>query len=142
MDRKRIRIFVVFAAVIGIIGWLFVDGFEDTMVYYTTVNELQAKGKVAERKGFRVSGTVVPGSVVKADDGLSIQFVLEEQGHELNVQYHGIVPDTFKDDIQVLLEGKYRNNQFSATQIFTKCASKYEGEEGGDYNYSKPGSSS
>lgn len=133
MEGRRVRIFAAFAIVIGAISWVVASGFKDTMVYYKTVPELKAIGVDAEGRGFRVSGHVVPGSVIKSDDGLSIRFTIEEQGQQMPVSYHGIVPDTFKEDIDVLLEGKYVNGQFAANQIFTKCASKYEGQEGGEY---------
>ena len=131
MKRRRITIFVVFAAVIGVIGWLLVSGFNDTMVYYITVSELKVQGVKAEGKGLRVSGKVVPGTVERSSDGLMLKFTLDELGETMPVTYRGIVPDTFKEDAGVLLEGKFVNGEFQAAQIFTKCASKYEGEEGG-----------
>lgn len=131
MERRRVTIFVVFAAVIGVIGWLLVSGFNDTMVYYITVSELKVQGVKAEGKGLRVSGKVVPGTVERSADGLRLKFTLDELGETMPVTYRGIVPDTFKEDAGVLLEGKVVNGEFQATLIFTKCASKYEGEEGG-----------
>ncbi|MGH7494802.1 MAG: cytochrome c maturation protein CcmE [bacterium] len=141
MDRKRITIFAVFAAVIGLIGWLFVSGFDDTMVYYMTVSELKAQTAKAESRGLRVSGNVVPGSVVRSDDGLQMRFTLDELGEHLPVVYRGIVPDTFKENAGVLLEGKYVNGEFHAARLFTKCASKYEGENGGQYPAQEKGAS-
>jgi len=129
MRRGRIRIIAVFAAVIGLIGWIVYDGFDDTLVYYTTVSELKAKGAAAESQGFRVSGNVLAGSVVRSADGLTLEFTLDELGHHLPVTYHGIVPDTFKENTGVLLEGKYVNGRFEATRLFTKCASKYDSED-------------
>lgn len=133
MERRRITIFAVFAVVIGVIGWLLVSGFDDTMVYYITVSELKVQGVKAEGKGLRVSGKVVPGTVERSADGLELKFTLDELGETMPVAYRGIVPDTFKEDAGVLLEGKVVNGEFQAAQIFTKCASKYEGEEGGGY---------
>ncbi|MFQ5629845.1 MAG: cytochrome c maturation protein CcmE [bacterium] len=54
------------------------------------------------------------------------------------------MPDTFKPgafdtDIEVLIEGKYRpDGAFHATNILTKCASKYDPAEEGatERNYS------
>lgn len=142
MQNRRITIFAVFAVVIGVIGWLFVSGFNDTMVYYITVSELKAQGLQAEGKGLRVSGKVVPGTVVRSADGLELKFTLDELGETMPVSYRGIVPDTFKEDAGVLLEGKFADGEFQAAQIFTKCASKYEGEEGGGYESAKPSDAS
>lgn len=129
MSRRRVTIFAVFAVVIGVISYLIISGFNDTTVaYYQKVDELKAMGVSAEGKSFRVSGQVIPGSVVRAEDGLSMTFTIDELGHHMDVSYHGIIPDTFKEGAGVLLEGKYANGRFEAANIMTKCASKYEGE--------------
>jgi len=129
MSNKRTTIFLVFAAVISIIGYLILSGFDDTTVaYYQTVDELKTLGVSADDKSYRVSGQVVAGSVVRAEDGLSMTFTIDELGNTMPVVYHGIIPDTFKEGVGVLLEGKYANGRFEATNIMTKCASKYEGE--------------
>lgn len=131
MFNKRTTIFFVFTAVVGIMGYLIMSGFNDTNVaYYQKVDELQALGVNAEGKSFRVSGKVIEGSVVRAADGLSMTFAIDELGNTMPVIYHGIIPDTFKEGVGVLLEGKYTNGRFEASNIMTKCASKYEGEEG------------
>jgi cytochrome c-type biogenesis protein CcmE len=129
MSNKRATVFIVFAAVIGIIGYLILSGFDDTTVaYYQTVDELKTLGVSAQGKSYRVSGQVVAGSVARAEDGLSMTFTIDELGNTMPVVYHGIIPDTFKEGVGVLLEGKYANGRFEATNIMTKCASKYEGE--------------
>ena len=129
MSRRRATIFVVFAVVIGVISYLIISGFNDTTVaYYQKVDELKALGVSAEGKSFRVSGQVIAGSVVRAEDGLSMTFAIDELGHKMEVSYHGIIPDTFKEGAGVLLEGKYVNGRFEAANVMTKCASKYEGE--------------
>jgi cytochrome c-type biogenesis protein CcmE len=47
----------------------------------------------------------------------------------LPVVYHGTVPDTFKVGRQVVLEGHYKDDVFTAKSILTKCASRYEPAE-------------
>ena len=132
MERRRITIFATFAVVIGVIGYLLISGFNETTVaYYRTVTELKALNNGGEGQNFRVSGSVVAGSVVRSEDGLSTKFTIDELGETLEVSYHGILPDTFKEGVGVLLEGRYVNNRFEAAQIFTKCASKYESMEEG-----------
>lgn len=129
MSNKRITIFFVFTAVVATIGYLILSGFNDTTVsYYQKVDELKALGVSAEGRSFRVSGQVVIGSVERAADGLSMTFTIDELGQTMPVVFHGIIPDTFKEGAGVLLEGKYANGRFEATNIMTKCASKYEGE--------------
>jgi cytochrome c-type biogenesis protein CcmE len=99
MERKRATIFVVFAAVVGLIGWLFISGFDDTMVYYMTVSELKAQNANAETRGLRVSGNVVPGSVVRSEDGLQMRFTLDELG-----QFHILVNEQDEQAAREVLE--------------------------------------
>ena len=50
----------------------------------------------------------------------------DEKG-TLDVDYRGVVPDSFKPGGEVIVEGKYnKDGKFLATAIMPKCASKYE----------------
>ena len=122
------KVYLAFALVILSISFLVAYGFNDeTMVYYSTVKELKMRGADAYDQGFRVSGIVVPGSVKKATDRVHVSFDVIEEGETLHIVYDGILPDTFKEDMEVLVEGKYQpDGTFMATNVFTKCASKYE----------------
>jgi len=126
--QRNMRVFVAFTLVIVAMLYLISSGFnEETMVYYSTVKELKMKGQDAYGQGFRVSGKVVPGSIEKASGKIEVRFIIEEEGERLSVVYNGILPDTFKEGAEVLIEGKYQSDDvFHATNVFTKCASKYE----------------
>ena len=41
--------------------------------------------------------------------------------------YEGVLPDTFTDDIEVVLEGRFgEDGVFQAKTLLTKCGSRYE----------------
>lgn len=126
--RPKTKIFISFAVVVGAMAFLVIFGFNnETMVYYSTIKELKTKDVGAYNQGYRVSGIVVPGSVQKTEQAVQVRFVMTEEGEQLQVVYSGILPDTFKEDMEVLVEGKYqKDGTFAATNVFTKCASKYE----------------
>ena len=43
------------------------------------------------------------------------------------VTYRGVIPDTFTDSVDVVVEGRYnRDGTFVATTLLAKCASRYE----------------
>ena len=42
--------------------------------------------------------------------------------------YNGTRPDLFKDDAEIVISGKFENNLITATELQTKCASRYEGD--------------
>lgn len=127
------------ALIIGAICYLMFSGINDSMVYYYTVSELQAQSSQLSEKGVRVSGHVLPGSIDKDDDGTRVQFVVFEKttDAQMPVVYTGLIPDTFKDNAEVVVEGLYHNDaSFEANTLLAKCPSKYEGqadEHPGDY---------
>jgi cytochrome c-type biogenesis protein CcmE len=43
------------------------------------------------------------------------------------VVYRGLAPDTFTDDVDVVVEGRLgRDGTFEATTLLAKCGSRYE----------------
>lgn len=137
--QRKFRVYLVLGVIIIAMAFLMISGFNtETMVYSITISELKAKGDTAFDQGFRVSGFVDPNTIQKSEDMLSVKFVVKEEGDSMPVVYHGILPDTFKpstfnSDIEVLLEGKFQQDDiFHATNILTKCASKYDPAEEGE----------
>lgn len=121
---------VVFA---GIIGWLFMSSFKQESVYYLEVHEVTHNPEKYNTKGMRVTGNVVPGTVTQDYKNQYLLFTIQDiQGNPdtMKVEYHGIIPDTFKEDIHVIIEGKYdpEKQVFNAATVLTKCPSKYEAE--------------
>ncbi len=49
-------------------------------------------------------------------------------GASMKVKYNGIVPDTFKEDSEVVVEGAWdsASGEFEASVLLAKCPSKYE----------------
>ena len=112
------------------IAYLALTSLQNTMVYYLTVSELQARGPSAQP--VRVAGTVVPGSIVRSADGLAVTFTIADAGGRLPVAYRGVIPDIFGENIEVVVEGRYRaDGLFEAHTLLAKCPSRYEALETG-----------
>jgi cytochrome c-type biogenesis protein CcmE len=107
-------------------------GVRDSMVYYFTPTELLAKlanGDVAINEGVRVSGRVEEGSIKHQQKDMVLTFTLTDQKNSIPVYYKGVVPDTFKYGVEVVVEGKLNSEKtFKATTLLAKCPSKYESE--------------
>ena len=120
------------ALIIGAICYLMFSGINDSMVYYYTVGELEAQSEELSGKGVRVSGHVLPGSINKNSDGTRVEFIVfeKETDRQFSVVYEGLIPDTFKDEAEVVVEGVFRPDQkpFQANTLLAKCPSKYEGQ--------------
>ncbi|RMD99945.1 MAG: cytochrome c maturation protein CcmE [Calditrichaeota bacterium] len=129
--QRKVKIYFAFAMVVAALAFLITSGFNnETMVYYSTVKELKAKGANGYNQGYRVSGVAKAGSIRHDVEKVQVEFDIEEEGETLHIVYNGILPDTFKEGSEVLVEGKYSHDgNFYATNVFTKCASKYDAAE-------------
>jgi cytochrome c-type biogenesis protein CcmE len=134
MARKKIRFAAGFVAIIAAVLYFVLTGFEEGKAYYRTLEELDSLGPSSTGKRLRVAGIVSEGSIER--DGAEVTFQLEQEHRRLTVVYNGSspVPDTFKDGVEAVVEGKTRpDGVFEADQIQAKCASKYEAEYGEEH---------
>lgn len=53
-------------------------------------------------------------------------YMKDEKGNIMKVMYHGTIPNNFESSTSVVCTGKYHEGVFHATDILTKCPSKYE----------------
>lgn len=129
--KKQGKFAVASALIIGTLGWLGWVGVNESKTYYHTVQELSTLEGSAARHRMRVGGDIQAGSIVHLKG--RVDFVIEQEGHTLNVSYVGKdpLPDTFVDGAQALVEGKKMpDGRFVAEQVQAKCASKYEAAPG------------
>jgi cytochrome c-type biogenesis protein CcmE len=125
--HKKTKPLIVSCVIFLVIGYLIYAGLRDTMIYYLSVSEVLASTTEVGNEPIRVGGIVSPSSVQWDPKDLKLSFTLKEKDSSLMVNYQGVVPDSFKPGIEVVLEGIYSGNgQFKATTIMPKCASKYE----------------
>jgi cytochrome c-type biogenesis protein CcmE len=125
--KQRLRFMILTLVVFCIIGYLIYAGIRDTMGYYLTVTELIEQSPQLSQEQVRVSGQVVEGSVNWDPGERILHFsITDDASASLSVVYQGIVPDSFKQGQKVILEGVYADEMFTASQLMTSCASKYE----------------
>ncbi len=128
MSRKKLKFLAGSAIILGAVMALAISSFDETKAYYQTVPELKAMGARAEGRRVRVAGNVVPGTIVRRDEGV-VTFDIDYEGEGLSVRYVGKapLPDTLVDRAQAVAEGTLQTDgSFEATLVQAKCASKYE----------------
>ena len=134
IDRnKYLRFGSAIAIIVLTLGYLAWTGVQESKSYYVTIAELKQQGDSAFTRRLRVAGNVVPGSIRR--QGTTVEFQLAENDQTLNVIYKGAEapPDTFRDESQALVEGRYsRDGTFRANHLQAKCASKYAPKKDGE----------
>jgi len=129
--KKSWKLVLATVVFVSAVGYLLASGLGSESVYYLEVAEVLENPQKFNKKGMRVSGDVVDGTVTKDFKKQYLEFVLSDtSGKSMKVIYNGIIPDTFEEDIQVIVEGKYdqQTKTFNAATVLTKCPSKYEAE--------------
>jgi cytochrome c-type biogenesis protein CcmE len=130
-SARSIRVAVAALVVVAAIGYLIYTGFQSTSVYYLTVSELKSRGPSPLNATFgdvRVAGIVQDGTVQRSSNDSTVRFVMADDGGSLPVVYKGMVPDIFGPGIQVVVEGRYVDGTFQATNLLAKCPSKFTAE--------------
>lgn len=132
MKRRRlIAVVLVVCLAVGAAGFLVYRAWQGSAIYYFTVTEIKAQGSSLYGKTVRVNGVVVPGSIVREEGSFLVTFTIAEGGETLSVTYNGVAPDTFKDDAEVVVEGRLSDSGvFQADTLLAKCPSKYEPQTG------------
>ena len=126
---KKKRFLIGGVIILIALGFLGYNAFAGAATYYYTVNEALAKGSSIYGNNVRVNGMVVAGSTQRESAGRLLKFTIVDAagGQNIPVVYEGIVPDTFTEGNEVVVEGTFDSNGvFQAKILMPKCPSKYE----------------
>jgi cytochrome c-type biogenesis protein CcmE len=86
--------------------------------------KIRVGGKVQKGTVFQKKGTLEYRFDVRPIDGPMLKFA-EARGKTITVAFTGVMPDTFKDDSDVVASGHVGDDgTFVATDVITKCPSK------------------
>jgi cytochrome c-type biogenesis protein CcmE len=115
---------VLVLAFVGLMYTTLVEGTE----YYKHVDEVMSSPHEWEGRRLQLHGFVVPGSILVKPNTLEYKFKVQSNGAVVDASYRGVVPDTFKDDSEVVLKGQLTPQGFHTAPngIMAKCPSKYE----------------
>ena len=126
MKHKAVKLGLTSLVLALAFGGLLATTLGDATEYYKHVDEVMAQpeqwyGKKLQLHGFAKEVTRKPSS-------LEYRFVVESNGDRVIATYKGVVPDTFKNDAEVVLKGTLSAEGFAVAPngVMAKCPSKYE----------------
>ncbi|RIK44603.1 MAG: cytochrome C biogenesis protein CycJ [Chloroflexi bacterium] len=123
------KLLIAGGVLLAAVAFLVFNAMGSSMAYFVTVGEMQASGKDLTGQQLRVGGHVEPGSIARSGFGDELRFSVTDGATTLPVVYNGTVPDIFKDDVEVVVEGTMRpDGTLEASSVLTKCPSKFEAE--------------
>ena len=126
MNEMKVKVIIggliiVFGLVLGTVNFFSSNvEYGDFALAKKTMKKIQVKGEwVKDRES--------------SFDAENIQYTFylkDDSGEILKVVLDGARPNNFDLATSVVVKGKYMNNYFHATEVLTKCPSKYEGKTG------------
>ena len=143
MSAQSIKILVSALVIGGAVAFLFYDRLisdADALTYFYPADEVMKEQATLQGKRIRMGGHVAKGTIFQKKGTIEYQFdVLPHPGmlkfpeykdRVITVHYTGVVPDTFKDDAEVIVMGQLQSDgTFKAQELIAKCPSKYEAAE-------------
>lgn len=132
MHSKALKIALTTVVLVLAFGGLLWSTLRDGTEYYKHVEEVMTQPEGWYGKRLQLHGFVVPQTILRRKDSLEYRFQVQSKGHVVNASYTGIVPDTFKDEAEVVLKGTLTSQGFQVEPngVMAKCPSKYEPKAG------------
>ncbi len=122
MKNKYIFGGFIIVIFLGLMGYLFTQSNiqyeEDFAKVKQETKIVKATGQWVKEKNYELN---------RQENTFSF-YLQDAKGVEMKVMYHGSIPNNFESAVSVVVTGQYKNGQFHAKDILTKCPSKYEEE--------------
>ena len=123
MKSKYIFGGVIVTVFLGLMVYLFT---QSNIQYEDNFSNVVAKGKVCKATG---SWVKEKNYVLDKENRTFTFYMKDVSGNEMKVIYDGTIPNNFETAVSVVVTGQYKNGYFHASDILTKCPSKYEDGE-------------
>jgi cytochrome c-type biogenesis protein CcmE len=122
MKNKYIFGGIIIVVFLGIMGYLFT---QTNVAYEENFSQIMKSGQTT-----KATGAWVREKNYEMDNrnNTFTFFIKDYSGVEMKVMYHGSIPNNFESATSVVVTGKYKDGCFHASDILTKCPSKYENQ--------------
>ena len=128
MSHKAAKLGITGLVLALAFGGLLYTSLGESAEYYKHVEEVMVDPQPWYGKKLQMHGFVAPKSWVQKPGSLEYRFKVQSNGHVVQAYYTGILPDTFKEDSEVVLKGTLGPDGFHVVSdgVIAKCPSKYE----------------
>jgi cytochrome c-type biogenesis protein CcmE len=135
MQHRYIKIGITATALVAAFAGLLWSTLREGAEYFKNVAEVTTDRQAWEGRPMQIHGYVARGSLLQKPGTLEYHFRIQnnparasEPGDVVDAWYTGIVPDTFKEEAEVVLKGRLASDGFHTVPngVVAKCPSKYE----------------
>jgi cytochrome c-type biogenesis protein CcmE len=122
--HKRIALIAGGVAALGVTAALVLGAFQKNLVFFYTPTQVAAN-EAPQGRTFRIGGMVLPGSLKREGDGLTVNFIVTDTAKNINVAFRGVLPDLFKEGKGVVAQGRLESGMFKASEVLAKHDENY-----------------
>jgi cytochrome c-type biogenesis protein CcmE len=127
MSHKAVKLGITALVIAAAFGGLLYASLGESAEYYKHVDEVMVSPQQWEGKKLQLHGYAH--QIGRKPDTLDYRFDIENNGKVIRAYYSGIVPDTFKEDAEVVIKGTLKADgtfQVQPDGVIAKCPSKYD----------------
>lgn len=125
MKNKALKIALTCLVLTAALGGLLYATLEEGTEYYIHVDEVMQDPAAWQGKRLQLHGFVA--DLRQRPNTLDYKFNVQFNGKVIQATYTGVVPDTFKNESEVVLKGRLSDAGFAVEPngVMAKCPSKY-----------------
>ena len=117
--------------ILSISTFLILKALNDNIVFFYSPTETIEKFKTKKNlEKIRIGGLVVKNSLKQNKS--KVEFEITDKKTKIKIIYSGILPDLFREEQGVVVEGYIRKNIFEATEVLAKHDENYMPKEVAD----------
>ncbi|WP_225009435.1 MULTISPECIES: cytochrome c maturation protein CcmE [Novosphingobium] len=126
MKAKHQRLVLLVIALVALVGagLLAAWALKNQAAYFYVPSDLAANPP-EQGRAVRLGGMVERGSIHKAADGVTVNFIVGDGKARVPVRFTGITPDLFVEGSGVVAEGRMEGQTFVADNLLAKHDEKY-----------------
>ncbi|KTD30837.1 cytochrome c-type biogenesis protein CcmE [Legionella moravica] len=123
--KRKLLMILFFMSILAIASGLVLYALRQNISLFYTPSQV-ASGEAPLARPVRVGGMVEKNSIVRAKEGLEVQFKITDFNKTITVTYKGILPDLFREGQGIVAEGEVIDSHFfRATQVLAKHDANY-----------------
>ena len=125
MKNKALKIALTCLVLTAALGGLLYATLEEGTEYYIHVDEVMQDPAAWQGKRLQLHGFVA--DLRQRPNTLDYKFKVQNNCKVIQATYTGVVPDTFKNESEVVLKGRLSGEGFAVEPngVMAKCPSKY-----------------
>lgn len=123
--KRRLTAVLVIVVGVGVAAVVAMKALNENMLFFISPSDVKEQNLPAGKR-FRLGGLVAGGTVKRAEDSLTVAFVVTDGAASTDVRFNGILPDLFREGQGIIAIGALTaDGTFEAAEVLAKHDENY-----------------